>query len=187
MAEREKPVTSTKIPGTDVPDVTRAGADTHERRFMSRVAVTTAVLAAVAAISSMFAGNHLNEAMLEQIHASDQWNYFQAKGLKRALAEDRLETAKSLGQPPSPADADRAERYHREQDQIKAEAEQHQAAAATHRARNRWLARASTAAQIAIALAAVALLLRRNVFWYLSIGLGVLAAALAGYGLRPYE
>ena len=68
-----KPVTATKIMGTDIPDVTDAapGSDAL-KRWMSRSAVPTAVLAILAAMASSFASSHLNKAMIDQIRASDQ-------------------------------------------------------------------------------------------------------------------
>jgi len=46
------------------------------------VAMTTAVIAVLAAITGLLAGDHADEAMLSQIHASDQWAFYQAKGIK---------------------------------------------------------------------------------------------------------
>jgi hypothetical protein len=37
------------------------------------VALSTAILAVLAAVSSLLAGHHSNEALIEQIQASDQW------------------------------------------------------------------------------------------------------------------
>jgi hypothetical protein len=56
----EKPVTAEKIPGTSVPDVDKAPtADERQRKWMAWVAVSTAVMAAMAAISSSLSGGHL--------------------------------------------------------------------------------------------------------------------------------
>src|SRR5213082_867678 len=62
--------------------------------FLRRIALTTAVLAAVAAIAALKAGSTANEALVLkteaarlQAEASDQWAYYQAKGIKLAVAE----------------------------------------------------------------------------------------------------
>jgi len=39
------------------------------------VALSTAILAVLAAIAGLLSGKHANEAMMNQIEASDQWNY----------------------------------------------------------------------------------------------------------------
>lgn len=175
MAEPHKPVTDVKIAGTQVPDVRRESAAEPDKRWMSMVAVGTAILAALAAISSMYSGNHLNAAMLEQIEASDQWNFYQAKGIKHAVLEGRLEMLPALGKGVDEADKQRLDRYKSEQEKIRGDAAGHQNAAVDHRRRHGWMGRAATAFQIAIALSAVTLLTRRNAFWIVSM-----VAAAAG-------
>ena len=56
--------------------------------FMRLVALTTAILAAVTAVVSLHAGSTINEALVLkseatslQARASDQWAYYQAKGI----------------------------------------------------------------------------------------------------------
>jgi hypothetical protein len=163
-------ISEEKIPGTDIPDVTKAAADSpFEKKWMARVAVTTAILATLASLSSMFATNHLNSAMLEEVKTSNQWAYFQAKGLKLAVLESKMELLPTLGKTNEQADIERAARYEKEQAEIKVIAEGHQVAAADHRWRQARLSHASTAYQISIALCAVALLTRKNSFWLLSL------------------
>src|SRR5260370_29534762 len=63
-------------------------------RFLRRIALTTAVLAAIAAIAALQAGSTANEALVLkteaarlQAEASDQWAYYQAKGINLAVAQ----------------------------------------------------------------------------------------------------
>lgn len=183
----EKPITEVRIPGTSVPDVTRAEAAgliaSESKRFMSRVAVTTAILATMASLSGMFSSSHLNRAMLDQIRAADQWSFFQAKGVKLAVLESRMELLTAMGTPPVAGDAERAERYRREQEEIMAEARIRESGAEKHRQRHATMAAASTAFQVAIALAAVALLSKRAVLWYLAMGLGVVGTGFFVMGV----
>src|SRR5260221_8868298 len=60
--------------------------------FLKRIALTTALLAALAAIASLKAGATVNEALVLkteatrlQAQASDEWAYYQAKGIKAAI------------------------------------------------------------------------------------------------------
>jgi hypothetical protein len=179
-----KPITETTIPGTKVPDITKAEAESAEaRRFMSRVAVTTAILATLASIASMFSTSHLNQAMLDQIKTADQWSFFQAKGVKLAVLESKLELVRELGKPPEPADTERVERYKKEQAEIRATAESRESDATDHRKRHTTLGRASTAFQVAIALSAVALLVKRPTLWWISIALGAVGSAFMTLGM----
>ena len=54
----------------------------EEKKWSFYIAISTALIAVLAAISSLIAGHHSNEALIEQIKASDQWAFYQAKGIK---------------------------------------------------------------------------------------------------------
>src|SRR5262245_26754503 len=97
--------------------------------LLREIAVTTAVLAALAAIAALRAGGTVNEALVLktestklQAQASDQWAYYQAKGVKLSIQE----AVKSLGQAsgrPAPAGVDdQIQRYRGEQQEIQNEA-----------------------------------------------------------------
>src|SRR5882762_11844262 len=73
-------------------------------RFLRRIALTTAVLAAIAAIAALEAGSTANEALVLkteatrlQAVASDQWAYYQAKGIKLAVAQAAEAPWQALG------------------------------------------------------------------------------------------
>jgi len=57
-------------------------AEKAREKWVLLVALSTAILAVFAAVCSLMAGHHANEALIEQIQASDQWAYYQAKGSK---------------------------------------------------------------------------------------------------------
>src|SRR5690242_21287958 len=55
--------------------------------WISWVALSTAILAVLAAIASLLSGEHANEAMINEIEASDQWSHYQAKSIKVAVLD----------------------------------------------------------------------------------------------------
>src|ERR1700761_5038330 len=65
----------------------------HQRhdKWSMRVAISTAFMAAFAAVSSLMAGPQSNEALITQIKASDQWSYYNAKGIKAEVADAVLQ------------------------------------------------------------------------------------------------
>ncbi len=67
-----------------------------ERTWISRVAVSSALLAVAAAISALLAGHHANEAMFEEISASDRWAMYQAKGIKESQLGTKIVLLQSL-------------------------------------------------------------------------------------------
>lgn len=53
-------------------------AEHSGERWISWVALSTALLAVLAAIAGLLSGKHANEAMISQIEAADHWAYYQA-------------------------------------------------------------------------------------------------------------
>lgn len=156
----------------------------HSRdSLMMRVALTSAFLAALAAVAALMAGHHESEAMLEQLHASDQWGYYQAKGIKAAVLSTRIDMLRALGNQPAEKDVEKLTDYRKEQDEIKNEAEEHEHESRGHLAHHVILARAVTMFQIAIAVAAISALTRKRRFWLLSLGFGFVGIAFLVQGL----
>jgi len=78
-------------------------AEHSGEKWVSWVALSTAVLAVLAAISSLLSGKHANEAMMSQIQASDQWAYYQAKSIKAAVLDAKMTLLGAPAQSTSPA------------------------------------------------------------------------------------
>jgi hypothetical protein len=140
-------------------------------------ALSAAVLAVLAAVASLLAGHHANEAMLEQMQASDAWAYYQAKSIKGAVLDTRLQLLAALDKPASESDKQKLVSYEEEGRRIEEQGQEHERSSKTHMAYHNGLARAVTVLQVAIALAAVAVLTRRRSLWFASLGLGLLGAA----------
>ena len=151
-----------------------AHAAPSAQQFINRSALLSAFLAALAAVSALFAGHDANEAMMEQIHASDQWAYYQAKGIKSAIAE--LQLSQAGDEATKAAAREKIEGYKREQGEIKEKAEENEKAAAKLLQRHEGLASAVTLFQVSIALTAIAVLSRKRSFL-------VTAAVVGGLGV----
>jgi hypothetical protein len=151
------------------------------------VALTAAMLAAFAAVSSLLSGHHEHEAMMEQISRSDQWNYYQAKGIKAAILEERIENQQLGGQAASPAQLQKLQEYRQQQSQIAAAAKELDDAARFHDHLHLVFAAAVTLFQVAIAVAAIAALARRRAFWFVGIALGLVALGFLIRGLQQWH
>ncbi|MDO6386578.1 DUF4337 domain-containing protein [Uliginosibacterium sp. 31-12] len=158
-------------------------------RFAGRIAVTTATLATLGALFAYQGGATQADAMLfknnaaiKKTEASNQWNFYQAKSTKRALAE--LGAAWSAGERGDYYRKE-VERYQGEMNVIKTQAEALEAEAKVWDERSeaqmhnhhRW-AQATTLLQVAIALSAIALLTRRNWLQWGVYGVSVVGTAL---------
>ena len=168
-------------------DSTPHSTESGRRSMTSQIAVCTAVIATVGAIFAYMggltqanAGLYKNNAGMKKTEASNQWNYFQSKSTKQALAEFARDTSPDDRRQGWQA---KVSRYEQEKAEIllaaqkleveatdwdqKSEVQMHQ--------HHRW-AQATTALQVSIALAAMALLTRKK---WLEWGM----LAVAGVGL----
>jgi len=146
--------------------------------WISGVALSTAILAVLAAIAGLLSGKHANEAMMAQIEASDQWSYYQAKSIKASVLDAKM----TLTSQATEKDKEKAAKYEEEQAEIKREAEHKQAEAKSNFHQHEILARAVTMSQIAIAIAAISALTRRRQFWFVSLIFGAAGAVFLVLG-----
>ena len=165
--------------------------------LLRTVALTTAIFAAIAAVASLEAGGTVNEALALkteatrlQAEASDQWAYYQAKGIKAIIAETQGTVWNALDKTPPEALAKNKDRYTAEQKEAKDKAQElekqrdekeHEADHLMHR--HHFFAQSVALLQVAIALGAVAALTRRRLAWVGSLLLGVGGVGVFGWAL----
>jgi hypothetical protein len=146
-------------------------------------AVSTAIMAVFAALGSLMAGHHSNEALILQIKASDQWSYYQAKGIKAEIAQAIvLQHATANVEVPDEVKKKQAQ-YKADQESIKDKAHDFEKDSEEHLQRHVTFARSVTLFQIAIAISAIAMLTKRPPLWYFSVALSVGGAVLFFMGV----
>jgi hypothetical protein len=160
--------------------------------FLRQIALTTAVLAALASVASLNAGGTVNEALALKTdatrlrtEASDQWAYYQAKGMKAAVQEAARTSWLAVGKEPPPEYQARIKRYEEEQKEIAAQArekerdaEEKQREAEELLHRHHAFANAVALFQVSIALGAVAALTRNRIVWLASLLMGLAGASV---------
>ena len=146
--------------------------------WISWVALSTAILAVLAAIAGLLSGKHANEAMMSQIEASDQWGYYQAKSIKASVLDAKI----ALSAAPNESDAAKRDRYEKEQEEIKTEAKHKQAEAKSNFHQHEVFVRGVTMFQIAIAIAAISALTRKRRFWIVSLLFGIAGCVFLALG-----
>ena len=142
-------------------------------RWITYVALSSAILAVLAAVSALMSGHHANEAMILQIQSSDKWNYYQAKSIKATVLDSRIQMIEQLNKKPPGKDLEKLAEYKTQQEEIAKEADKLQKESEAHLNLHNILARAVTMFQVAIAIGAIAALTRRKYFWYVSLCFGV--------------
>jgi len=176
-------------------DAEHQGGAEGSKSWTRFVALSTAILAVVAAIGALQSGLLVNEALLqknEQVsrltQASDAWNYYQAEGLKSLI----YQTAAQVQPPASPvaqSDLAQSKHYLAKQAQLKQQAEGlvAQSEGSSRKAeqflsRHHIFAFSVSLCQIAIALSAVAALTQRRRIWIVGLVAGAVGTVLLLYG-----
>jgi hypothetical protein len=165
----------------------------HEEPFLRWIALATAILATLAALASLKAGGTVNEGLVLkteatrlQAQASDQWAYYQAKGIKVYVARATAAAWQAAGKPVPPAVDSVMTKEAHDQKMIQ------DTARALERARDRasedadhlldvhhGFANAVTLFQVAVALASVAALTKSRPIWWVSLVLGAAGIVFA--------
>ena len=156
--------------------------ETNESWTMG-VALSSAVLASLAAVASMSAGHYSTEAMVCQIESANQWSYFQSKSIKESQLKSKTELLEALSKPVADADKDKAAEYRRDKEQIQRKADELGKDAKRFMGMHHILARSVTMFQIAIAVGAISVLTRRRAFWLVSLAFGGIGLVFAAQSL----
>jgi len=153
-------------------------AKESRERWSMYAAISTAFMAVFAALGSLTAGHHSNEALISQIKASDQWAYYQAKGIKYDITQSIL-IQQSSANAEAPAEIkERQTKLKADQEAIMEKAHDAEKDSEAHLARHVTLARSVTLFQIAIAISAIAMLTKRSLLWYFSLILSAIGSVL---------
>jgi hypothetical protein len=141
-----------------------------KERWVLLVALSTALIAVLAAITGLLAGAHADDAMLSQIRSSDQWAYYQAKGIKSEILISSNKLITAMGKQPVAEDDAKAKDNKKEQAEIKKKAEDFQKESDDHVEKHSIFARGVTLFQISIAIGAISIIVKRKSLWLVSMG-----------------
>ena len=141
------------------------------------------MLAVLAAFGSLLSGHAVNQAILEQTKATDQWAFYQAKSTKSQVYQvgGELIKALSLTQSTNTSDShgaslrhfqEQTERYDREKEEVKKEAEHLEAESQHEFHKHHQFALGIACFQVGIVLASVSILVRIRAIYYLSVVAG---------------
>jgi len=160
--------------------------------LIKQIALTTALLAALGAGAALKSGDTVNRALVLkteagrlQAEASDQWAYYQAKGIKGQVQEASRSAWLAAGKTPPPELDAAVKKYASDQKEIEmvAREKEHARDEASREAdelleRHHHFANSVAFIQVAIALGAVAALTQARLVWYGSLIIGVVGAAM---------
>ncbi len=164
-------------------------AEEKKEKWMNYLAMTTVIFAVAATLSTFKGGGYGSRALLNQTNASDQWAFYQAKGIKSSLTsnqKDNLELQKELLTLASHSKEDltkyderithykeEIKRYEEEKATIKAKAEAFEKDRNDCQEHSKQFGLAVIFLQVTILLSSIAGLLKKKPVWYLSLGIGL--------------
>ncbi|HEY2033378.1 MAG TPA: DUF4337 family protein [Rhizomicrobium sp.] len=158
--------------------------------FISRIAISVAVLAVLAAVAGSLetveggrALSTTSEAVLAQDEATDSWNEFQADSIKKHL----YTIAGQAGGAAAAGNRKNAKGYGDTQKELMQKAKDKEAErdgllkeSARHEDRHHWLTGSATLFEIGIAMSTVAIITKRHWLWLAATGFGAVGLVLLG-------
>jgi len=145
-----------------------------KEKWVLFVALTTAVIAVLAAITGLLAGDHADEAMLSQIRSSDQWAFYEAKSIKSEMIASSNKILVAFGKAPAAQDSAKIKSNKADQAKIMQEAKDAQKESDEHVVKHKILARGVTLFQVAIAIGAISIITKRKSLWLVSMGFAII-------------
>jgi hypothetical protein len=155
-------------------------AEEARHPFDKRVAATMAGIAALLAIVSVLGHIATTEELINQQKASDQWSFYQAKSIRRFESEIARDVFAALKSEKTADYTAKAESYRKDSDGIQEKAEELVKESELRGRQALRLHFGEVFLEIAIVLASLAILTKRRVLWFSSIGGALLGVLIAG-------
>ncbi len=155
----------------------------EDSSFLKMASLSTAIIAVIAALATLQSGSTVNESLSKKndsavaiSKASDQWAFYQAKGIRAIVLESQRATLTALGKTSPESTNQEIERYKKEQKDIKQiaekydkESEQLNIEAEHLLSQHHGYAFSVAILQISVALSAIAALTKNRQMWIMSL------------------
>jgi hypothetical protein len=174
----------------EIKDLQEAAEQGREQSKLAPVSFTMAILAVLVAVATLLGHRAHTEEVLKQDKATDTWNYYQAKNIRRNTIEQMDELLKVV--PLKDAAAAEAllkkneaaiEKHKADQEKIQEEAKALEAEVelCTHRANRYDLG--ETLLDVGLVICSITLLTKRRHFWLAGIVFGIAGVVLTAMGV----
>lgn len=172
-------------------------AEEKKEPWLSYLALTTVILAVCATLATFKGSGYSTRSVLSQSQASDQWAYYQAKGIKEYIYEiqkEKLELeleamrakapAKIIGDYEKKLDAysKKIKKYEEEKAEIQKEAKKLEEIRDEAKKHSQAFGIAVIFLQIAILLSSIAALLKKKVVWIFGLTVGIIGTVYFANG-----
>jgi uncharacterized membrane protein YcjF (UPF0283 family) len=161
----------------------------RENPSLAPISVTMAILAVCVAVVSLMGHRSHTEELLMQNRATDQWAYYQAKNIRRHNYEMSLDLL-SLIEFKDKEQANKirekykgeADRYTKEQSEIEEQAKDFEAESTRAQRKADRFDLGEVFLEIALVISSLALLSKKQIFWFLGMISGVVGLGVAVTG-----
>jgi hypothetical protein len=158
-------------------------AEQAKEPFDKKVAVTMAIIAAMLAVDGVMAHLLTTEELLLQQKASDKWAYYQAKSIRRFNSEVATDIFKGIHTEATEPSIEKykkaAEKYREDSDEISKEATALEGESKMKGEQAHCLDYGEVFLEIGIVFASMAILTKRSLIWYASMGSAVIGLVIA--------
>lgn len=176
-------------------------AEEKKETWLNYLALTTVILAVCATLSTFKGGGFSTRSVMSQSQASDQWAYFQSKGIKAYMYQmqlDRLEVElRGMQKSASKEMRDgyshmiddykkRVEKYEKEKAEIETKARELEKIRDESQLHSKAFGMAVIYLQIAILLSSIAGLLKKKPVWYGGLATGVVGLVYFADGFMVF-
>jgi Domain of unknown function (DUF4337) len=172
-----------EVPTEHLHEAVHEEAHHSQEKWITAVALSTALLAALAAVAALLAGKDANEAVIGRGTASDTWSQFETNSIKLSNLEAHVDVLKLENKPVPDRFQEKIDKYTKEKSRLQGQAHNETKAYHQRLERHENLAHSVTMFQIAIAVSAIAALTKRRWFWYLGLGFGAVGIGFLIYAL----
>lgn len=164
-------------------------AEEKKEPWLNYLALSTVILAVCATLATFKGSGYSTRAMLSQSQASDQWAFYQAKGIKGYIYEMQrekleLETEAMRGKVSSKVIEDyekkmeayskKIKKYDDEKTEIQTEAKKLEGIRDDAKRHSQAFGVAVIYLQIAILLSSIAALMKKKAVWMFGLGVGII-------------
>jgi hypothetical protein len=160
--------------------------------WVDQAARTTAVLAVLAAVASSQYALSISRAILAQAEATDEWNHYSAKSIKKHLTANQTEVMGALAlanpqlkqqlTPIIKGTEDEGNRYERETKEIKTKAERIDREKRRHQRKGDRFQYAFVLLQAGVVLCTVSASSKKRMLWLLAVIAGVFGLLMLANG-----
>jgi hypothetical protein len=155
----------------------------EEPRWHNRVALTTLVMALLAALGALLAGTTANEALLDRTEEIIEMSRLKGDRLQAETLKSKHEILLALGETPDQAEMERVEAFETEMRELEAEGAREEALTLSSTSAHQVFAIGVTLLSLGITLGGMAVVVERKLLWYVGLLFGALGVLTVGIGV----